>query len=311
MINFDRILCPTDLTSESNEALRYAVALAAAFDSQLFVLHCIEKPEAPYEESLIDINDSITAAVENQLKCGQSINIKWESVILVGNPTEVINNVAAENRVNLIVIRSRHRTEANRLFGSTTEAVCRTSPCPVLVTHENEREWAGKFTRDIDPGRILVAYDFSDDAELALSYGLALAEQYQTELHLLNVINSNYKPGKPELAYAPQILQSEIDAKFDQLRNVVPEEASMWCNVKFSVSEGKPYSTIISYAQEHEIDLICMGVKGADFCVHTLFGSNVDRVLRQSSCPVLIARPLKPAVTSAETLFQTAVSKAS
>ena len=34
---------------------------------------------------------------------------------------------------------------------------------------------------------------------------------------------------------------------------------------------------------------------GAGFGMQSLFGSNVDRVLRQSSCPVLIARPLKPA----------------
>jgi hypothetical protein len=30
--------------------------------------------------------------------------------------------------------------------------------------------------------------------------------------------------------------------------------------------------------------------------MRTLFGSNVDRVLRQALCPVLVARPLKPAM---------------
>jgi hypothetical protein len=29
--------------------------------------------------------------------------------------------------------------------------------------------------------------------------------------------------------------------------------------------------------------------------MRALFGSNTDRVLRQSPCPALIARPLKPA----------------
>jgi hypothetical protein len=28
--------------------------------------------------------------------------------------------------------------------------------------------------------------------------------------------------------------------------------------------------------------------------MRALFGSNVDRVLRQARCPVLVARPLKP-----------------
>jgi len=30
--------------------------------------------------------------------------------------------------------------------------------------------------------------------------------------------------------------------------------------------------------------------------MRALFGSNVDRVLRQAPCPVLVARPLKPSV---------------
>ncbi len=39
-----------------------------------------------------------------------------------------------------------------------------------------------------------------------------------------------------------------------------------------------------------------MGAHGTGFGMQTLIGSNVDRVLRQSSCPVLVARPLKPMV---------------
>jgi Universal stress protein family len=53
------------------------------------------------------------------------------------------------------------------------------------------------------------------------------------------------------------------------------------------------------YAEEEKIDLICMGTHGAGFGMRALFGSNVDRVLRQAPCPVLIARPRKPAVAPA------------
>jgi len=65
--------------------------------------------------------------------------------------------------------------------------------------------------------------------------------------------------------------------------------------VKHNVRAGKPYREILCYAEEEEIDLICMGTHGAGFGMRALFGSNVDRVLRQAPCPVLIARPLKPA----------------
>jgi nucleotide-binding universal stress UspA family protein len=43
MTRVDRILCPTDLSTESDDALRYAVALALAYEAQLLLLHCSEE----------------------------------------------------------------------------------------------------------------------------------------------------------------------------------------------------------------------------------------------------------------------------
>ncbi|MGH9882574.1 MAG: universal stress protein, partial [Pyrinomonadaceae bacterium] len=56
---------------------------------------------------------------------------------------------------------------------------------------------------------------------------------------------------------------------------------------------GKAYQEVLAYAKEHEIDLICMGASGTRFVLGVLFGSNVDRVLRQAPCPVLVVRPAK------------------
>ena len=40
--NIERILCPTDLSEEADEALRYAVALTSAYGGKLFLLYCRE-----------------------------------------------------------------------------------------------------------------------------------------------------------------------------------------------------------------------------------------------------------------------------
>jgi nucleotide-binding universal stress UspA family protein len=74
----------------------------------------------------------------------------------------------------------------------------------------------------------------------------------------------------------------------------VPAEVHLWCDVKTAVSEGHPYREILNYAEQNEIDLISVGAHGAGFGMRALFGSNVDRVLRQAPCPVLVARPLRP-----------------
>jgi nucleotide-binding universal stress UspA family protein len=46
----NRILCPTDLSSESDEALRYAVALARVYGARLFLLNCSEQESLPEEK---------------------------------------------------------------------------------------------------------------------------------------------------------------------------------------------------------------------------------------------------------------------
>ena len=50
MIKIERILCPTDLSAESDEALQYAVALARIYQAKLLLLHCSEQKSLPDEE---------------------------------------------------------------------------------------------------------------------------------------------------------------------------------------------------------------------------------------------------------------------
>jgi nucleotide-binding universal stress UspA family protein len=77
-----------------------------------------------------------------------------------------------------------------------------------------------------------------------------------------------------------------------RLQQAISKEVFLWCNCVNAVRAGKTSEEIIAYAIEQEIDLICMGASGSDRTLSKVFGSNVDRVLRQAPCPVLIARPI-------------------
>jgi nucleotide-binding universal stress UspA family protein len=46
-MRIERILCPTDLTPDSKAALRYAVALAHAYDAQLIQMYCHDSSDNP------------------------------------------------------------------------------------------------------------------------------------------------------------------------------------------------------------------------------------------------------------------------
>jgi len=287
-----RILCPTDLSVESDEALRYALALTRAYEAKLIVFHCT--PDPPGTEL---VNGEAKALLEQSLipylGPADLTNLDWEGV--VGHdedPGKAISEQAAEQRVDLIVMRSRRRPHRAALLGSTAESVSRTAPCAVMVTHADEREWVGATTRDIDLKRVLVAYDFSDYSELALNYALSFAQEYQSELHLLHVL-PRFTLNEAEIAWYPLGNEGPYHKAALRLQKAVPGEAHLWCSIKHAVSEGQPYREILNYAERNQIDLICIGAHGAGFGMLTLFGSNVDRVLRQAPCPVLVARPLK------------------
>ncbi len=301
-IVFDRILCPIDLTPESDEALRYGIALANAYSAELTVINCVDSYAAGGALDHDQIRDLIDVAVREHLRLPSSAGFSWDSIVVDGDPKTAIPQEAAERRIDLIVMRSRRRPVAAAVLGSTAESVCRTAPCPVMITHPREQDWVGKSTNEVALHRVLVAYDFSGDSELALAYGLSLAQEYQAEIHLLHVMPTpSPRSVTPQLAFARAVATSGLGdepvnlSAARRLKDAVPRETSAWCDVKQAVREGQPYREVLSYAEEENIDLICMGASGAGFGMRALFGSNADRVLRQAPCPVLIARPLRPA----------------
>jgi nucleotide-binding universal stress UspA family protein len=190
-------------------------------------------------------------------------------------------------QIDLIVMRSRRRPRAAVLLGSTAETVCRNAHCPVLVTHPLEREWVSMSSGEIDLNRILIAHDFSRDSETALNFGISLAQEYQAQVHLMHVLATDGQE-EPELAWSASSTGNAYTFTARKLQDALPNEVHLWCKFVNVVRCGKVHEEILTYAKEHEIDLICIGVSGSDWTIGTLLGSNVDRVLREAPCPILV-----------------------
>lgn len=261
--------------------MRYALALSRAHEAELTLLYCTND---------VDGEAKLAASVLDHIDPSDS---RWRLVVVPSDHVdEAIMTQAQQRHSDLIVMRSRRRPHRAALLGSTAESLCRSAPCPVLVVHTDEREFVSD-AMSVELKRVLVAYDFSDYSELALKYGLSIAQEHQAELHLLHVLPPR-SVNDPEIAWYSTKGESAYHTAAYRLHKVVPEEAHLWCGVRTVVSEGYPYREILNYAENNEIDLISVGAHGAGFGMRALFGSNVDRVLRQAPCPVLVARPLRP-----------------
>jgi nucleotide-binding universal stress UspA family protein len=295
MINIKRILCPVDLTPHSGNALRYALALSRTYEAELVLLYCELGSQGGKTQQKLGLQKAelLESVLFEQISPSELVGSRWRTLVVETDDIgEEITHVAEIEAADLIVMRSRRRPHRAALLGSTAETVSRRAPCPVLVVHSDEHEWLGEGL-EIDLKRILVAYDFSDYAEVALNYGLSMAQEHQAELHLVHVLPPR-SVNEPEIAWYPIKGESAYHDAARRLQAAVPAEAHLWCKIKHAVSEGSAYREILSYAENNEVDLICVGAHGAGFGLRSLFGSNVDRILRQSPCPLLVARPLRP-----------------
>jgi nucleotide-binding universal stress UspA family protein len=157
------------------------------------------------------------------------------------------------------------------------------------VLRSSEHEFVSAPDRKIKLKKILVGCDFSPDSGQALKHALSLAQEFQAELHLVNVIELPAQPNllKGETSATEEIQEDYRNLLSRKLKDMVPEEARNWCTPQTSLLEGHPYEELAKYAESNNIDMIVMGIRGQGL-VKTLFlGSTTDRVVRRSPCPVL------------------------
>ena len=145
----------------------------------------------------------------------------------------------------------------------------------------------------IELKRILVPTDFSDFSEPALNYGCLLAEQFNSDLHLLNVVASPALYGNDPVMLPAEALAdhlNEVRAHAEAKLKELPEQSNELSVVR-DVRQGVAFVEIIRYAKENDIDLIVIGTHGRTGLSHVFLGSVAERVVRKAACPVLTVRP--------------------
>ncbi|HVF10427.1 MAG TPA: universal stress protein [Abditibacteriaceae bacterium] len=141
MLTFKKILCPTDFSEASYEALARAVALAEQGMSELCVVHV--EPPAQTMTALAGLTPSAedeptrrAAAIKNLcavLEERVPAAVRSRALLKQGEAAEQIVRAAQEEDVDLIVLTTHGaRGWQPGVLGSVAEAIVRTAACPVL-----------------------------------------------------------------------------------------------------------------------------------------------------------------------------------
>jgi universal stress protein A len=143
---------------------------------------------------------------------------------------------------------------------------------------------------------ILAPTDFSAHSEQAVRYACRLAERLGSELHLLHVL-SEVLPAGPDPLLMPvmpaQFYKESEDRAQETLKHSLDAGWGKPAAVVRAVKWGSPVESIVSYADDHRIELIIIATHGRTGLSHVLLGSVAERIVREAPCPVLTIRDRK------------------
>lgn len=141
------ILVPLDGSALAEKALDYAVQILAP-KRRITLLSVIEVPDIvntfnPLPTNLMLVEENLASAREYLERVAKSLRKDHELRVnietKVGKPAEVINEIAETEFVDAIVMSTHGRTGVERfIFGSITQKVLSTMPCPVFVVPGKE-----------------------------------------------------------------------------------------------------------------------------------------------------------------------------
>lgn len=144
MLPVKKILCPTDFSPPSFEAVKLSKEWTSFFSAELLLLHVVPPPPfIPVGPDFV-VPDLVVPEKDWEAAAHRSLSdlitrfglatLQTRKIVLTGNAAEEIVRTADREKVDLIIIATHGRTGLNRLlFGSVAEKTVRWATCPVLT----------------------------------------------------------------------------------------------------------------------------------------------------------------------------------
>jgi len=137
VVGWKTIVFATDGSKFSAVAADRAIAFAKSYGGELKVLSVVDVPTEFYAEAPQAVDDLVQKAKEfvAQVKLqAEAAGVKAETFVGEAEAYQAVNNLAQEQKADMIVIGSHGRTGLRRLLmGSVAEKVIGYATCPVLI----------------------------------------------------------------------------------------------------------------------------------------------------------------------------------
>ncbi len=136
--------------------------------------------------------------------------------------------------------------------------------------------------------KILLAYDGSDGARLALEKVSEIAKVADAELHLLAV---GRIPEYAETVSETEEAREQASTYYSKImENAADHLKQRGLSAKVQIDFGKPADVILRIAEDLGVDLVVLGTKPHSAMRRKFLGATVDKVIDHAHCSVLVVR---------------------
>jgi nucleotide-binding universal stress UspA family protein len=289
MYLLDRVLCPTDFSEASLQAILFAAFLTQSEKGHIKLLYVDENEKDPLgffvrnEDQKAQYQEVVETFAQRKFKeisTRAGLDLKRLGThIHFGTAYREIIQEAETNRYAAVVIATEGLGHASpHLLGRTAERVVRLCRAPVFSVRplEQEPQWKIK--------TILCPTDFSEYSNYVIPYAISIAHRHKAKIILLHIADLMVQHSELLIQKFPDLNLYHEKANEIQVERIVGRDV-------------EPENTIVRLAEEYRADLIIMGTHGARGMRRVQIGNTTEEVVRRTLTPVLtITHPVHKTV---------------
>ena len=268
-----RILYATDFSKNAEKAFPFALKIAEKHEAELILLHVYDVPPVSVPTPTLnpaEIKKRAGISWKNHLKkFFDEFNSKLSPVFIAFEDASVVKgmlSVAKKHKPDLLVTGTRGKSKLKEIFiGSTTKALVKKSPVPVLAIPENA------VFRDFD--KVLYASDLREIDLEAIEKLVEFVTPYKSEIRIIHVTNDSEYQGNEKMEWFKDLINEKISYQNMSFELLLSDDI---------------YDRLRNYMTQYESHLLVMLEKERDGFVEKLFKEDiVTKMEFNTSIPLL------------------------
>ena len=295
MSQLNSLLVALDFRETSSAVCREAIAIAKTLKTEITLVHAVEYlpyyPYYPYDSEKVhndlfqEINQKLDTLKEEFTKEGIVVN---KHIIKEGKAYNIICESADEINACGILIGVGDHYLLENLIGSTADKVVRMAKqAVILLNHHAHKEGFA---------RILCAYDFSENADRAISSAIYMAKLFKAHLDIVHVVHEHhyFSPVAPVIDPTTPIY-ADHQAEMEKARETVSSKMQETLDkldihgvsYETHIRKGEPVLEIAKMIEECNTDLLVLGSSGHNAFVRFFLGSTTEKLIRKAPCSIM------------------------